>query len=79
MTAYLSAGNFAYVEHDVVPGELDPGDVIALPNGREPLLVKQIRLGNGGFILTVLPVGHDGPKAERLITLTAATRLRKRG
>jgi hypothetical protein len=43
------------------------------------LLVKQIRLGKGGFILTVSPVRQDAAVAEGLITLTAATPLRKRG
>jgi hypothetical protein len=65
------------VEHEVLPGELDPGDVITLPDSREQLLVKQVRLGKGGFILTVSPAGRDAPGAERLITLTAATRLWK--
>ena len=65
------------MEHEVLPGELDPGDVITLSDSTEPLLVRQVRLGKGGFILTVSPVGHDAPEAERLITLTAATKVRK--
>jgi hypothetical protein len=43
------------------------------------LLVKQARLGKGGFILAMAQAGHDAPEAERLITLTAATDFRERG
>jgi hypothetical protein len=51
--------------------------VIVLPDARDAVLVKQVRLGQGGFILTVTPVGDDKPEAERLVTLTAGIRLRK--
>jgi hypothetical protein len=43
------------------------------------LLVKQARLGKGGFILAMAQAGQDAPEAERLITLTAATDFRERG
>jgi hypothetical protein len=36
-----------------------------------------VRLGQGGFILTVAPVDDDRPQAEHLVTLTADARLRK--
>lgn len=62
----------------VLPGDLDPGDVIMLPDGKGALLVKAVRLGKGGFILTVVSAEDHAPGAERLITLIAATRLRKR-
>jgi hypothetical protein len=67
------------VTDEVLPGDLDPGDVIMLPGAGEELLVKAVRLGQGGFILTVSAAGDDAPGTERTITLTAATRLRKRG
>lgn len=41
------------------------------------VLVKMVRLGQGGFILTVAPVDDDRPQAEHLVTLTADARLRK--
>jgi len=66
------------VEERVLPGDLDTGDVIMLPGAGHELLVKAVRLGQGGFILTVAPTGDDGAEAERLITLTAVTQLRKR-
>ena len=43
------------------------------------LLVKQGRLGKGGFILAMSQAGHDTPEAERLITLKAATHFPERG
>jgi hypothetical protein len=68
------------VTDEVLPGDLDPGDVIMLPGaGEHEWLVKAVRLGQGGFILTVSAAGDDAPGTERIITLTAATRLRKRG
>jgi hypothetical protein len=66
------------VEDEVLPGDLHAGDVIMLPDAGQELLVKAVRLGQGGFILTVSPAGDDAPEAERLITLTAAAHLRKR-
>jgi hypothetical protein len=65
------------VEAIVLAGDIDAGDVIVLPDARDAVLVKQVRLGQGGFILTVAPVDDDGPEAERLVTLTAGIRLRK--
>jgi hypothetical protein len=55
----------------------DAGDVIVLPDARNAVLVKQVRLGQGGFILTVVPADDDRPETERLVTLTTGTRLRK--
>jgi hypothetical protein len=52
--------------------------VIVLPGDGDELLVKAVRLGQGGFILTVSPADDDTPGAERLITLTTATHVRRR-
>ena len=65
------------VEAIILAGHVDTGDVIVLPNARDAVLVKQVRLGQGGFILTVVPVADDRPGMERLVTLTAEIRLRK--
>jgi hypothetical protein len=65
------------VEAIILAGDVDAGDVIVLPDARDAVLVKQVRLGQGGFILTVTPVDDDKPEAERLVTFTAGIRLRK--
>jgi hypothetical protein len=61
----------------ILAGDVHAGDVVVLPDARDAVLVKQVRLGQGGFILTVVPVDNYGPEAERLVTLTTWTRLRK--
>jgi hypothetical protein len=67
------------VDDVVLAGDVDAGDVVVLPDASDAVLVKKVRLGQGGFILTVAPVGDDRPEAERLVTLTTEIRLRKRG
>jgi hypothetical protein len=66
------------VEDVVFVGDVNAGDVVMLPGASSAVLVKTVRLGQGGFILTVAPVGDDRPLAEELVTLTATARLRKR-
>jgi hypothetical protein len=66
------------VEDVVFVGDVNAGDVVMLPGASSAVLVKTVRLGQGGFILTVAPVGDDRPQAEELVTLTATARLRKR-
>ena len=61
----------------VFAGDVNAGDVVVLPGASSAVLVKAVRLGQGGFILTVAPLGDDRPQAEQLVTLTAAARLRK--
>jgi len=63
----------------VFAGDVNAGDVVILPGASSAVLVKAVRLGQGGFVLTVAPVGDDRPQAEQLVTLTAAARLRKHG
>jgi hypothetical protein len=65
------------VEAIILAGDVEAGDVIVLPDARDAVLVRQVRLGQGGFILTVAPVDDDRPEAEWLVTLTAGIRLRK--
>jgi len=72
-------GSVNNVDDVVLAGDVDAGDVIVLPDASDAVLVKKVRLGQGGFILTVAPVGDDRPEAERLVTLTTEIRLRKRG
>ena len=63
----------------VLPGDLDPGDVIAVPDTEDELLVIAVLLGSGGFVLTVAPMRNGRPGAERQLVLTAGTPVRKRG
>jgi acyl-[acyl carrier protein]--UDP-N-acetylglucosamine O-acyltransferase len=67
------------VENVVFAGDVNAGDVVVLPGASSAVLVKTVRLGRGGFIFTVAPVGDDRPQAERLVTLTAAAPLRRHG
>jgi hypothetical protein len=79
MKTIFPSGTVNNVDDVVLAGDVDTGDVIVLPDARDAVLVKQVRLGQGGFILTVAPVGDDRPEAERLVTLTAKIRLHKVG
>jgi hypothetical protein len=77
MKSVFPGGIVAFVEAIILAGDVAAGDVIVLPGTRDRVLVKQVRLGQGGFILTVVPADNDGAGAERLVTLTAGIRLRK--
>lgn len=66
------------MEEEILPGDLDAGDIIKLPGSADELLVKAVRLGQGGFLLTVSPADGDTSRAERVVTLTAAVYLRRR-
>lgn len=65
------------MEAIILAGDVAAGDVIVLPDAPDTVLVKQVRLGQGGFILTVVPADDDKAGAERLVTLMAGIRLRK--
>ena len=65
------------VEAIILAGDVAAGDVIVQPDAWDAVLVKQVRLGKGGFILTVVPVHDDTPEAGRVVVLTAEARLRK--
>jgi hypothetical protein len=79
MKTIFPSGTVYIVDDEVLAGDVDTGDVIVLPGTRHAVLVKKVRLGQGGFILTIAPVGDDRPEAERLVTLTAKIRLHKVG
>jgi hypothetical protein len=42
----------------VLPGDLNSGDVITLPDSQQDLVVRAFRLGQGGFLLTVAPLSN---------------------
>jgi hypothetical protein len=75
------------VDELVNPGDLEAGDVIALPDSDGQFRVMKVRLGQGGFILRLSPANgsaagaeHEpAPAAEHEVTLTVAARLRLYG
>lgn len=67
------------MEDAVLPGDLVAGDLIVLPGTPDEVLVRAVRLGQGGFILTVSPAHDRNPEAQRNVTLTFATALLRRG
>jgi hypothetical protein len=75
MTSVSAAGNVAVVDDAVLPGDVVTGDVVTFPGRPGAVLVRMVRLGQGGFIFTITPVGATAP--ERTVTLTARTVLRR--
>jgi hypothetical protein len=69
------------MEDVVLPGDVDAGAVIILPGGSDAVVVKKVRLGQGGFIFTVASADNtpvtETPATERVVTLTAYTQLRR--
>ena len=65
------------MEAIILAGAVAAGDVIVLPGARDAVLVKQVRLGQGGFTFTVVPADDDRSGTEQLVTLTTGIRLRK--
>ena len=59
----------------VKPGDLEAGDVIALPDSHGQFRVLTVRLGQGGFILRVSPVDGSAPGPDHEVTLMVAARL----
>ena len=77
MTSAIGPARVQVVDELVKPGDLEVGDVIALPDddaGR--FRVMTVRLGQGGFILRVSSANGTVPGTEREVTLTVAARLR---
>ena len=62
---------------EVLAGDVNAGDVITLPGGAEKVRVTAVRLGSGGFQLTVEPATPGGSGTEHTVILTARTRLRR--
>jgi len=75
------------VDELVKPGDLEAGDVIALPDSDGQFRVMTVRLGQGGFIVRLSPANdsapwaehNPAPGAEHEVTLTVADRLRLYG
>ena len=63
----------------VLASEVDVGDTILLPGVDEPVLVLQVRMGQGGLIFTVAPAGRGEPEREQVLKLTTRVRVHQRG
>ena len=68
----------------VLPGDLEAGDLIVLADGQDELIVIAVRLGRGGFLLTVTPsrpggIQPAGSRPELVITLAAGAEVRRIG
>jgi hypothetical protein len=66
----------------VLPGDLDAGDLVLLPGSQEEMTVTAVRLGHGGFHLTLRPsasAGSRGSAPEQVVTLAADTELKRTG
>ena len=68
----------------VLPGDLEAGDLIVLADGQDELIVVAVRLGHGGFLLTVTPsrpggIQPAGSRPELVITLAAGAEVRRIG
>jgi hypothetical protein len=66
------------VDDVIVAGDVDAGDVIVLPGAKDAMLVTRVRLGQGGFIFTLVPA-EDRSGPEQLVTLATGIRLRRHG
>ena len=70
---------------DVVqPGDLEAGDLIVLADSQDVLIVVAVRLGHGGFLLTVTPsrpggIQPPGSRPELVITLAVGAEVRRIG
>ena len=76
MTSVTRLAKVRIVDELVKPGDLEAGDVIALPDSADQFRVMTVRLGQGGFILRLAPVNGSASGPEREVTLTVAARLR---
>ena len=58
---------------------LSPVNIVALPGADENLLVRMVRLGQGGFIFSVSSADDPSPESVYLVTLTTQTPLQRLG
>ena len=68
----------------VLPGDLEAGDLIVLADSQDELIVVSVRLGHGGFQLTVTPsrpggLQPPGSRPELVITLAVGAEIHRIG
>ena len=79
MTSVTRLAKVRIVDELVKPGDLEAGDVIALPDSDDQFRVMTVRLGKGGFVVRLSPVHGSAPGPEHGVRLTVAARLRLYG
>jgi hypothetical protein len=79
LTVTKPTGSVAFMADEILAGDIEVGDLIALSAGTEDLLVRAVRLGRGGFIVSVSPAGDPSSSSVSQVTLTAGTQLLRRG
>ena len=79
MTPVITIAIVLIVNELTRPGDLEAGDVIALPDELGRIMIRAVRLGQGRFVLTISPTDGAGPWVERQVTLTAAARVHRFG
>jgi hypothetical protein len=79
MLLIFAAGIVLPVEDVIQAGDVDVGDVIALPGADEAVLVRMVRLGQGRLIFTVTSASGDSPEQERAVRMTTEVRRHRRG
>jgi hypothetical protein len=67
------------VAETVLVGDVEAGDVISLLGTGGDVVVERVQLGHGGFLLTVSPAEAAGAGPATIWTLTAPTRVSRRG
>lgn len=68
----------------VLPGDLEAGDLIMLADRQDELIVIAVRLGHGGFLLTVTPsrpggIQPAGSRPQLVITLAVGAEVHRIG
>jgi hypothetical protein len=79
LTTTNATSSVTYVNEEVLPGDVVVGDIIAIPGAAENVLVRTVRLGQGGFIFSVSAASDPSSESVYQVTLTAQTRLQRRG
>jgi len=61
MTPVITIAIVLIVNELTRPGDLEAGDVIALPDELGRIMIRAVRLGQGRFVLTISPIDGAGP------------------
>jgi len=79
MTPVITIAIVLIVNELTRPGDLEAGDVIALPDELGRIMIRAVRLGRAGSSSRLAPQMAPAPGVERQVTLTAAARVHRFG